>query len=86
MGGTGNGRTDLDFVNSNYITLWGGAFGGSAWSISMFNRGIDGYYWSQSEDDDANIAFFLSFDRSGNIWGENHRMNKSYGATLRCVR
>jgi len=81
MGGTGYLRTDLDFVNTNYVTRWGGAFGGWSNADGTLNgQGFWGFYWSRSED-----GALLPFDTNGNInpqsWG-----NRDGGLTLRCVR
>jgi uncharacterized protein (TIGR02145 family) len=85
MGGTGNSRTDLDFVDSNYITRWGGAFGGNCVSDgTLWSQGSRGYYWSQSENDGTN-GRSLNFDTNGTINPQSWD-GKNYGLTLRCVQ
>jgi len=83
MGGTGGLQTDLDFVNSNYITRWGGAFGGRV-DTSLNSNGWSGEYWAQSEES-VGTGRRLYFTAGGFIipWD---RDNKDLGFSLRCVR
>jgi len=85
MGGTGNSRVDLDFVNANYITRWGGRFGGGCISVgTLSGQDILGSYWSQTGFGATN-ARDLTFGTAGNInpWLSTSR---SHGFSLRCVR
>jgi len=85
MGGTGNSRTDLDFVNSNYITRWGGAFGGNChFDGTLWNQGSWASYWSQTEND-ATYGRHLSFNSNGIIYPQDWS-RKNDGFSLRCVR
>jgi len=84
LGGTGEYRTDLDFVNTKYRALWGGAFGGFYWNGSLDDQGWWAYYWSQTEDD-ATVAYNLMFNTNGFLCPKTWHL-KDYGFTLRCVR
>lgn len=85
MGGTGQFRTNTTFVNNNYITLWGGAFGGACnTSGGLFGQGTWGYYWSQSGDS-ADGGFLLRFSSTGTI-NPQHWGSKFNGFSLRCVQ
>jgi len=85
MGGTGDSRTDIDFVTSNYVGRWGGAFGG--WALSegrLFGQGSWGYYWSLSESV-ATDARSLAFATRGSIYPQGWK-HEFAGLTLRCIR
>jgi len=86
MGGNGNIRGDTpQFVQDNYITRWGGAFGGYCSSDgTLLNQGIWGIYWSQTENYATN-GRILFFSTSGNISPQGWNA-KVVGLTLRCVR
>jgi len=85
MGGTGNNRMDLNFVNANYITLWGGAFGGLSLSNGALTvQGNRGLYWSQAEGDATNGSN-LDFRTFGELCPQCGD-NKGNGFSLRCVR
>jgi len=84
LGGTGNDRTNLNFVNNLYVTLWGGAFGGWRNYLTLVDQGSQAYYWSQSEKD-ADFGFVLTFSSAGKISPQSYSM-KNLGYTLRCVR
>ena len=89
MGGTGNvrwGAQFVQFVQNNYITRWGGAFGGfcdSGGSLTVQNTW--GNYWSLS---DLNVtqADRLTFSSGGEIHPQGSGGNKANGFALRCVR
>jgi len=83
MGGTGEYREDLDFVNTKYLGLWGGAFGGSCYLDGTLNsQGSYAYYWSATEYNMG--ARHLGFGTNG-ISPQNW-LSKYNGFTLRCVR
>jgi len=85
MGGTGEYRPDLTFVNDKYLALWGGAFGGNCGSVgALGGQGSWAHYWSATEFSAPN-ARHLYFDTSGVIYPQLW-FNKNYGLTLRCVR
>jgi len=83
MGGSGNNRSETpQFIQDNYITLWGGAFsglGGTFWG-----QGDWGFYWSQSERN-ADQVFRLNFHVVGGVSPQSWSL-KHYGTSLRCVR
>jgi len=87
MGGTGNFRADLDFINANYITRWGGAFGGvCASNGTVHYQGSRVGYWSQAESGaDADGAFALDFATSGLV-NPQSPWHKITGLPVRCVR
>jgi len=86
MGGSGSNTSNSPlFVQNYYITLWGGAFGGSSNSIGALNdQDTWGGYWSQTETGAMN-ARLLVFSTVGHIdpqgWNSEH-----FGLTLRCIR
>jgi len=85
MGGTGEYREDLDFVNTKYLGLWGGAYGGVCGSDGMlFLQGLWVGYWSATVGYTSD-ARFLSFATNGSINPQDWR-GKDSGFTLRCVR
>jgi len=85
MGGTGSPRTDLNFVNENYITRWGGSFGGYSHSGgTLGDQGDWGRYWSQTETS-AEGARHSHFGTSGSI-NPQHSWARTFGFSLRCVR
>ncbi|MCL2413074.1 MAG: Ig-like domain-containing protein, partial [Bacteroidales bacterium] len=93
MGGTGNNRTDAQFVADNFITRWGGASGGLSISDdgSLSGQGSSGNYWSQTEITPGGAASRLQFITDGFSVGMINVQAlvpflKSSGNTLRCVR
>ena len=85
MGGSGDRREgDLDFVNTNYMTRWGGAMAGR--SDNVGSRGLigTGFYWTQSEAWEV-TGYTLAFSNIGTI-DPHLRQNKLYGQSLRCIR
>ena len=86
MGGIGEIRFDApQFVQDNYITRWGGHFGGFCRSGGRLrDLGDWGNYWSQTEFD-AVGARRLGFCADGVIGPQIWRL-KNYGLSLRCVR
>ena len=85
MGGIGEYRIDLTFVNDKYLALWGGAFGGNCHSGgTLYGQGSWAYYWSATEDN-ATGARSLYFATDGNISPQSW-CNKDLGLALRCVR
>ena len=86
MGGTGNPRSNLDFVNANYIIHWGGRFGGASdLDGVLLNQGLWGFYWSQSESTFVDARTLL-FNTAGNILPQGWANNKSNALIVRCVR
>jgi uncharacterized protein (TIGR02145 family) len=86
MGGSGLTRTNnTDFVLQNYITRWGGAFGGFnvGW-MGPGGQGSESVYWSMTEHD-GSAARTLEFGTNGTI-NFTGQSQKSGGFTLRCVR
>jgi len=86
LGGNGNNRTIAipRFVADNYITRWGGRFGGYCNSSgSLLHQGNLGNYWSQTEFDTTTGRFllFLTGYVSPQDW--NYKTN---GYAVRCVR
>ena len=85
MGGTGEYRIDLTFVNDKYHALWGGAFGGACGSDgTLFYQGSRANYWSATEYN-ATSARVLYFGTNGHTSPQDWS-SKYYGFTLRCVR
>jgi len=85
MGGTGTFRTNPTFVNTYYINLWGGTFGGACnTGGQLFGQDTWAYYWSQSSDS-ADGGFLLRFSSTGTI-NPQHWGSKFNGFSLRCVQ
>jgi len=90
MGGTGSTRflstENIQFIQDNYITRWGGRFGGSTEgkSYEEEDHGWVGTYWSQTEINAAS-GHILTLDVRGAMCPRN-AWNKNGGFTLRCVR
>jgi len=92
MGGSGNNRSSGSsdiatpaFVTENYITRWGGAFGGVSISGGTLNDpGGWGSYWSSTELD-ATSAGRLFFFTDGYVNPQGWS-SKGFGLSLRCVR
>ena len=88
MGGPGLNRPDNEtnsqFVNENYISRWGGAFGGYCTSDGTITAlGSCANYWSKSENEDLGGRLYFSVDGliTPQRWG-----SKYYGFPLRCIR
>jgi len=82
MGGTGYGREDLSFVNTNYVERWGGRFGGGYfYNMGFWGQGYIGFYWFQTRW--LSFEMSLSFRTSGEI---NPQFSEGPGLSLRCVR
>ena len=86
LGGNGQNRGGTpQFVTDNYITRWGGAFGGYCNSVgTLWTQGSWGFYWSQSGFN-ATHGRNLRFGTGGGIYPQDWRL-KNLGFTLRCVR
>jgi len=98
MGGTGSNQGPFfdpysgaydpvlaEFVQNNYITRWGGSFGGLCTSVgTLSGQGHWSSYWSQSEYNATN-GRSLYFDVGYLILPGDWR-GKNVGLTLRCVR
>jgi len=86
LGGNGSGSPmTVARVNDEYITRWGGAFGGGSVSgSSLWGQGVWGSYWSQSESS-AMSGRTLSFGTGGDI-GPQIAGSKDFGFSVRCVR
>ena len=85
MGGTGFNRTDLDFVNLNYVARWGTVFGGSSLPTgSLHRQDFWSSYWSQTENNviRGNNLLIVATGFINPIIHE-HKHN---GFSLRCVR
>jgi len=86
LGGTGGVRTDLDFINANYINRWGGVFGATCYACGSGVQEQRALYWSQTN---ANFVMgrgiLLTFRTTGQIFPEGF-CNKRNGRSLRCVR
>jgi hypothetical protein len=85
-GGTGANRTsDLAFINANYITRWGGAFGSLCLPDgTLTTQDSWALYWSQTEHSATN-ALGLNLGTSGAIYPQSWIL-KDDGFTLRCIR
>ncbi|MCL2412933.1 MAG: fibrobacter succinogenes major paralogous domain-containing protein [Bacteroidales bacterium] len=92
LGGTGESRlgtsSDIatpEFVFNNYITGWGGAFGGLVLpDASLHSQGLSGTYWSQTEHNTI-VGLRLGFSMEGHVTPHNGSF-KDRGFSLRCVR
>jgi len=86
MGGNGLPRTDLDFVQSNYLAIWGAIFGGSfnPRSGELQRQGFYARYWAQTK---SNIirGFSLVVVSTGFI-NPIVCEHKNNGFFVRCVR
>ncbi|MCL2028776.1 MAG: hypothetical protein FWG79_09880, partial [Bacteroidales bacterium] len=89
LGGTGDNRTDLEFVNTNYLGTWGGAYNGNCQEDgTLYHHGSipHGTYWSQSQILVGDlVGLELGFSSLGNIYPQ-WALLKSYGSSLRCVQ
>jgi len=84
LGGTGARRyDDPQFVLDNYITRWGGIFGGG-FAEGLWGQGSFGNYWSKSQSS-LSWGIRLYFITSG-IVDPQQTASKSEGYALRCVR
>jgi len=92
MGGDGQNRfssssaiATSQFVQDNYISLWGGAFGGWGNNIGgLHNQGLDANYWTLMEEG-ATTGHSLVFGVLGTLGPQNWQL-KFQGHSLRCVR
>jgi uncharacterized protein (TIGR02145 family) len=86
LGGTGEDRKDIPFINKNYInpTIWGGTYGGGCISGTMLHQNSEANYWSLS-DGGFMGGFYLTFHSSGYIDPLSYT-DKTIGYMLRCVR
>jgi uncharacterized protein (TIGR02145 family) len=86
FGGSGVNRSneDPEWIAANYITNWGGAYGG--FSISIMTIFIDeyAYYWSSTEGN-AEEASNLTFTNQGHVYLYSNN-TKAYGMQVRCVK
>ena len=89
LGGTGENRKNSElvtFIIPKHLGDWGGAFGGCFSNGTLYQQGVVGYYWSQSESSsDSNRGFYLFFSTNGDVYPQMSYF-KSSGFTLRCVR
>jgi len=86
MDGNGNNRGDTpQIVTDNYITRWGGAFGGNCTPDgNLANQWTFVHYWSQT-DGDASTGRALTLSWNGSIHPQGLQW-KNTGNPLRCVR
>jgi uncharacterized protein (TIGR02145 family) len=85
MGGTRDNRTDLDFVNENYVARWGAVFGGSSLPTgSLHRQGSWVRYWAINQENVIR-GFSLLVVATGfiNPFMSEHKHN---GFSLRCVQ
>ncbi|MDR0422894.1 MAG: TonB family protein [Proteiniphilum sp.] len=80
LGGSGETRNaQPSWITDNYITKWGGIYGGFSEGNSVYAGGEEARYWSSSED-----AFRLVFGTVGVQLFNNGIKNR--GKLVRCVR
>ncbi|MCL2416946.1 MAG: fibrobacter succinogenes major paralogous domain-containing protein [Bacteroidales bacterium] len=88
MGGTGDSRTDLAFVNANYVTRWGSHLGGFSNPTGTVLSQENGIYWSTTDAASASWARPLAIgSMSGGInFFYMSGLDRGSGLTVRCVR
>ena len=91
LGGDGGNRNATEtatstpqFVMDNYITRWGGHFGGLIQPILMGQNQL-GSYWSQTHTSTYAIAFALQVHAIGHVYPLSRAVMYA-GLALRCVR
>jgi uncharacterized protein (TIGR02145 family) len=86
LGGSGENRTgeDAEWIDSKYITEWGGRYGGTANSSAVIETGTNGYYWSSTAVDN-NRSQALFFGVNGNTSPQLTTTNH-YGFQVRCIK
>jgi hypothetical protein len=85
LGGTGENRADvpIEWINAQYITVWGGTWGGLIFTTDPLGIGDGGFYWS-STFDGANIHG-LSYSSLGNVNPDIFDTG-GFGLQIRCVK
>jgi len=91
LGGDGGNRNATEtatstpqFVTDNYITRWGGHFGGSVQPTLIYQNQW-GAYWSQTHTSTYPTAFALQFYIGGHVYPLSRSVMYA-GMALRCVR
>jgi uncharacterized protein (TIGR02145 family) len=86
FGGSGSNRSGVDqsWITTNYVTTWGGVYGGHAYSTSVNYTGSEAYYWSSSEYTTTN-ASNVNFSTSGLVYPQ-YNYGKYRGFQVRCVK
>jgi uncharacterized protein (TIGR02145 family) len=88
LGGNGSTHTETpEWVTDNYVTRWGGVYGGSSFLNSIDKPGTTAWYWSSSLTSSGGtlIAHILFFDSTGRVYSDSYG-NQIYGNQVRCVK
>jgi uncharacterized protein (TIGR02145 family) len=75
---------DLDWITVNYISSWGGVYGGSAYGTTFGFPGTIAYYWSFMEAS-ATSGCMMLFTTRGEVFPQ-HTFNKYEGMQVRCIK
>jgi hypothetical protein len=70
-------------VTVGYMGLWGGVYGGFAYSTSVLNTVSAAYYWSSTAYG-RDLGHYLIFDVTGAVYPQ-YTDYKLYGLQVRCV-
>jgi uncharacterized protein (TIGR02145 family) len=86
LGGNGsNHEENSEWVADNYITRWGGVYGGFSSGDSITRPGMEARYWSSSRSNGTRTAYLLCFVSDGNVYSDSYG-NQVHGNQVRCVR
>jgi uncharacterized protein (TIGR02145 family) len=86
FGGSGSDHTEsAEYIQNNYITAWGGSYGGLATNNTFTNQGLAGYYWSTTDIPTTSTSYNLFFHSNGGIRPQNN-YSRSDGMQVRCVK
>jgi uncharacterized protein (TIGR02145 family) len=86
LGGSGSLRNDEDpnWINSNYIVKWGGAYGGYGFSTDVSGAGAEARYHSATQS--GNVANGLTVTTAGRVYPTATHWRSSMGLQVRCVK
>jgi uncharacterized protein (TIGR02145 family) len=86
FGGTGENRTGQSlagYITPNYVTAWGGVFGGVGSGTSVFDKGTFINIWGIFSN--ASLVYYLRVGTNGDV-GPRYAASAYYGFQVRCVR
>jgi uncharacterized protein (TIGR02145 family) len=86
LGGDGENRgADQSWINTNYITNWGGTYAGCVSRSDVIYVGNRVWYWSSSSYGSSESAYNLTFNTNAGV-GPQSYYSKAYGFLVRCVK